>query len=376
MTDEATELKTAKDAILHNCAVFLDKYLAKQRNDKSLPPFFSQYAYTVDAYVEELKNAAIAGLRAGLRIASEKADLNVPRNEVMEKEWTPRLIWWLKYKMNAINFKWFSVEREPQGSIECARLNAPPEANIASNFFNKLSHRAFELYRTAKSSPFAEHIRGELPILFFGNLKEYLYSDIRILTLGRTPSLNEVTAGAKRFRESETDYATMFLPVPKPWETNQYLGVCNGYFRRTPNWEYFQRFNPILKELLASYTCEKNRCTIKRNLRKCRREGLIPQEMPLNIAVHFNYSTPLVLDKPWDAFSESEQNAFSLEDAFPEMLKALAPDIILCDFDIKGTFLAEGAKKTTIPADWKLPERYRDTPAYLRGKSQYILVLY
>ncbi|MBO4512148.1 MAG: hypothetical protein J5746_05240 [Victivallales bacterium] len=322
-----------------------------------------------------MKNAAIAGLRAGLRIASEKADLNVPRNEVMEKEWTPRLIWWLKYKMNAINFKWFSVEREPQGSIECALLKAPPENKLASNFFNKLSLRAFELYRAAKSSPFAEHVMGELPILFFGNLKEYLYSDIRILTLGRAPSLNEATAGANRFRESETDYSTMFLPVPRPWETNQYLGVCNGYFRRSPNWEYFQRFNPILKELLASYICEKNRSAIIRNVRKCRREGLIPLELPRSIAVHFNYSTPLVLNKPWDAFNESEQNAFSLEGAFPEMLKALAPDIILCDFDIQGTFLAEGAKKTTIPDDWELPEHHRDMPAYLRGKSQYILVL-
>ena len=91
--------------------------------------------------------------------------------------------------------------------------------------------------------------------------------------------------------------------------------------------------------------------------------------------MHFNYSTPLVLDKPWETLDKDEQKAFSLEDAFPEMLKALAPDIILCDFNIRGTILADGAKETTIPADWELSERYRDTPAYLRGKSQYILVL-
>ncbi|MBQ7175848.1 MAG: hypothetical protein IJS08_00415 [Victivallales bacterium] len=375
MATEEIELKTARDAILHNCAAFLDEYLARQRKDEALPQFFSQYDYTVDAYIDELKNAATAGLRAGFRMAAKRANLNVPRNKALEKEWTDFLIWWLKYKMNAINFKWFSVEREPQGSIECALLNAQPEAKVPSNFFNKLSHRAFELYRAAKSGPYAEHIRGELPILFFGNLKEYLYSDIRILTLGRAPSLNEVTAGTARFRESETDYSTMFLPMPRPWETNQYLGVCNGYFKRTPNWDYFQHFNPLLKELLASYICEKNRNAIIRNLRKCRREGLIPMELPLNIAVHFNYCTPLVLDNPWDAFNESEQKAFSLEEAFPEILKALAPDIILCDFDIKETFLAEGANETTIPADWELSERYRGTTAYLRGKSQYILVL-
>ena len=73
MTTKAIELNTVKDAILQNCAAFLDEYLDKQRKDEALPQFFSQYDYTVDAYVEELKNAAIAGLRAGFRHAAVRA---------------------------------------------------------------------------------------------------------------------------------------------------------------------------------------------------------------------------------------------------------------------------------------------------------------
>ena len=98
--------------------------------------------------------------------------------------------------------------------------------------------------------------------------------------------------------------------------------------------------------------------------------------MPLrSIAVHFNYYTPIALDRPWEELDDAEKRTFSMEDLFPEILDVMEPDIIVSDFDISGTCLAEGAKKTTVPSGWELTERYRDITAYLRGKEQYILVL-
>lgn len=373
MTD-SPNMTTARDAILWNCRIFLEDYLNEQSNGSNaewLKEYFSNYDYTVEKYIDELKNAAMVGLRAGLLRVQKMVELAVPRDKKLEKEWSERLIWRMKTKMNAVKNKWFSVEREPQGTIECALL----DRGIPSGFFNNLSLRAFELYRTAKGTPFAKYIKGDLPILFFGNLKEYLYSEIRILTLSKAPSSNEFTDGIERFQESEIDFTTLFHPMDKPWEINQYLGVCSGYFKRNPNWNYFQRFNPLLQDLLASYLCEKNRYAIKQHINKCRQEKLLSLEMLRNIVVHFNYSTPLVLDKPWDALTESEKEIFSLEDAFPDILKALSPDIIICDFDIKGTCLADGARKTTIPSDWELSESHGKIPAYLRGDSQYILII-
>jgi len=298
--------------------------------------------------------------------------------------------WWIRTGIRRISFKWFNTERTPQANIECALLHS----DKPSDFFNKLSLHVFELYRAGVKSPYSKHIIGSLPIMFFGNLSEYFYTNIKILTVGHAPSPNEFQEGAERFLESSIDYAKLFLPMAKQWETNQYLGACHGYFRRTPNWDYFQKFNPLLDEFWCSYLSEENRDVKKNNQRKARKIGLdnycqeacnSPMEkrdkmltslMPLrSIAVHFNYFTPIALDRPWNELDDDAKIVFCMEETVPEILDALAPDIIICDFDISGTCLAEGAKKITIPSDWELSERYRDTTAYLRGKEQYILVL-
>ena len=177
--------------------------------------------------------------------------------------------------------------------------------------------------------------------------------------------------------------------MAKPWETNQYLGACHGYFNRNPNWDYFQKFNPLLEELQSSYTCEPNRDDKRRNQRTARkigfenywlkvcsapmekRDGMLTSLMPF----HFNYCTPIALDRPWDELDDAAKKVFSMEEIFPELLSVLEPDIIICDFDIRGTCMADGAKRITVPADWELTERFRDTPAYLRGKDQYVLVI-
>lgn len=370
--NKTIEKQTAKDAIFKNCLSFLDKYLNEQLkgpDSQEMRDFFRQYDYTLERYVSELKEAASYRLLKALFWAEQKTDLNVPRNRKLEKQWTEICIFMMKGAMSRLRFKWFSVEHEPQGSIELSLT----KNHLPHDFFNNLSLRAFELYRNARKTPFTNHIRGVLPILFFGGLNDYLYSDLRILTLGKAPSQNEYKEGVERFHESEVDFSTMFLPVPRPWEINQYLNVCSKYFDRAPNREYFKRFNPVLQKLNASYTCEDLRNATSKNIIRHRQPK--DRKTQRNIAVHFNYYSPLMLDTTWDALSSKKRKVFSMEDIFPDILKALSPDIILCDFDIKGTCLAKGAKKTTIPSDWKLPKRYHEMPAYLRGKSQYILVL-
>ncbi len=380
--------------LLKKCIAYVEKCVKDYTSPaEELQKFFSKYDYTLEAYTEDLRQSAMHFLARGVKGAHKSnhhIDIVHPKDKEAMDFGKRYLGWWIRSGIRRVSFKWFSFERAPKANIECDLLYR----NKPSDFFNKLSLRVFEHYRAAAKSQYSKHLVGSLPVMFFGNLSEYFFTEIKILTVGRTPSPNEFQEETERFLESSIDYAKLFLPMVKPWEINQYLGVCNGYFRRTPNWDYFQKFNPLLEELQSSYICESNRDEKRRNQRAARkigfknywlkvcnapmekRNGMLTSLMPLlSVAVHFNYFTPIALYRPWEELNDAAKRVFSMEDIFPEILNVLEPDIILCDFDIDGTCLADGAKRTAIPTDWELPEHFRDTPAYLRGENRYVLVL-
>ncbi len=380
--------------LLKKCIAYVEKCVKDYTNPaEELQKFFSKYDYTLEAYTEELRKSALHFLARGVNCAhkhNHHTDIVHPKDKESMDFGKRYLGWWIRTGIRRVSFKWFNTEQGPKASIEGA-LN---RRNKPWDFFNKLSLRVFEHYRAAAKSQYSKHLVGNLPVMFFGNLTEYFSTEMKVLTVGRAPSPNEFQEGTERFLESSIDYEKLFIPMARPWETNQYLGACHGYFTRTPNWDYFLKFIPLLEEVQSRYICEPNREDKRRNqrtawkiglenywLKVCsapmeRRGGMLASLIPLlSIAVHVNYFSPIALDRPWEELDDDAKKVFSMEDVFPEILNVLEPDIILCDFDISGTHLADGAIRTAIPDDWELPERFRDTPAYLRGEDRYVLVL-
>ena len=363
------EVKQINDEAVKKSLAFLDNYLEQYRSgprSKWIKEYFSHYNYTVDAYIEELRKLAWSGLKRGLEYLTRKSRLSDKTVEDQSK----CLFWWMKSRMRKLSLKWFDIEREPQATIEYSLTKAGKNCD----YFREMVPRIFKFHRESKQGIHGAHVMGDLPILFFGRLTKYLHSDIRILTLGRMPPCDEFSGEVKRFQESEPeyDYTQFFQPIPMPWEVNIYLGACNSYFKRNPNWEYFKKFTPLLEELMGSYICEQNPWEASK---KKRLKMLDELRLSCNGAVHFNVSTPLVLDTPWEHLEESARAAFSLEEEFPKTLDVLNPDIIICDFDISETCLAKNAKKATIPQDWELSEKYMNMPAYSFGEDKYILEL-
>ena len=363
-------VKQINEDVIKKCFEFLNDYLEGYRSDPEsewIKEYFSQYNYTVDVFIEELRKAALIGLKRELKCLNPTR-LSRLSDKTVEDQ-SKYFFWFMRQMMRRrIEHKWFNFEREPQASIEYSLTNAGKNCD----YFRELVPRIFKFHREAKQGIHGAHVMGDLPILFFGNLRKYLHSDIRILTLGRMPPCDEFSGEVKRFRESEPehDYTQFFRPIPMPWEVNIYLGVCNSYFRRNPNWGYFKKFTPLLEELLGSYICEPDQQESSKKKYLTMWDEL---RFPCNIAVHFNVNTPLVLDTPWEHLEGNARAAFSLEEEFPKTLDVLNPDIIICDFDIRETCLAKNAKKATIPQDWELSEKYMNVPAYSFGEDKYIL---
>ena len=388
---EKKDLMEKYDDTIWECLAFLENYLEKQRTSPNLKwykKYFLKYDYTLEAYINDLRKAALFGMKQGLSRL-------VTRGMIDKTKEAQYVFWWMKHRMRQqVEYKWFGPLFLQQRLYD--ELHKTKADNHCSYFF-ELVPRIFKILREVKQGCHGAHVMGEFPILFFGNLLQYLGSDIRILTLGRTPSCDELSGNAKRFRESEPeyDYAQFFRPVRRPWEVNSYLSVCSHYFDRNPNWEYFKAFTPLLEELHGSYFCELNRFDLKKNMINLKENGWMDYlkkiqhasleerrnnmidglYLPYNIAVHFNYNTPLILDTPWEHLNEEAKATFNLEEEFPMILEVLDPDIIICDFDVSTTNLIKNAQKTTIPQDFELPEQYSKMPAYLFGHDKYILVI-
>ena len=85
-----------------------------------------------------------------------------------------------------------------------------------------------------------------IPILFFGDLKAYSLSKIRIVTVGLNPSLSEFPACSPFQRFPFAKYVTATDP-------DCYLDALSAYFRTDPYNRWFSSFEPMLNGIGASY---------------------------------------------------------------------------------------------------------------------------
>lgn len=193
------------------------------------------------------------------------------------------------------------------------------------HLFDELPWETFNHYRRVCSQSEGRHVHGKLPLLFLGDLVAYLSSDIRIITLSRTPNKNEFMDDIECFKESQMDYQII---MNRPWGNNEYLTLCNNYFKGTSNLSFFNKYTHLLSRWNAGYTALKNDTDTAEKR---------------NIAVHFFFNSPIALNCPWESITEKEQYELSFEEHFKDIFNTLAPHIILCDFDCSKTWLGKAA---------------------------------
>lgn len=89
-------------------------------------------------------------------------------------------------------------------------------------------------------------VRPSIPILYFGDLKAYRASPLRILTVGLNPSRKEFPTDSpfRRFPGGDRLVAN---------DVGALMKVLNGYFRADPYTSWFGSYEPVLNGLDASY---------------------------------------------------------------------------------------------------------------------------
>ena len=145
-------------------------------------------------------------------------------------------------------------------------------------------------------------VNPSLPILYFGDLEAYANSEIKILTVGKNPSVNE-------FRLNRNDLFS-FVRFPN-WDTSKrnLIESLNPYFREKPLRQWFSSFEPILNGLAASYYNGRNS----------------------NIALHTDICSPLATNPTWSKLPKEKQDLLFREGVliWKNLIEELQPDIML-----------------------------------------------
>ena len=139
-----------------------------------------------------------------------------------------------------------------------------------------------------------------IPILFFGNLRAYYSSRMRVLTVGLNPSLHEFPTDSpfQRFPLAESITAS---------ETGRYIDALSAYFRTDPYRGWFSAFEPLLNGLEASY-----------------------YEGQPSTVLHTDICSPVATDPTWSGLDPSVQRALE-KDGDPlwhALLKVLRPQMV------------------------------------------------
>jgi len=147
-------------------------------------------------------------------------------------------------------------------------------------------------------------VKPSLPILYFGDLEGYAKSGLKVITVGKNPSLNE-------FRlQKQEDYS--FVRFAK-WDAakKNLTEALNQYFKADayPFKQWFASFEPILNGLNTSYY------------------GGIKE----NIALHTDLCSPLATNPTWSKLSD-EKKASLFEGGlalWKQLIEELQPDVLL-----------------------------------------------
>jgi len=178
-------------------------------------------------------------------------------------------------------------------------------------------------------------VRPSLPILYFGNLDEYSFSSLKVITVGKNPSNNE-------FRLNNTDqYSYCRFNKWKP-EKGNLIEALNPYIEDKPL-SWFSCYEPVLNGMGCSYYPGK----IK------------------NRVLHTDICSPIATTPTWSKLTPQQQCVLSKEGniLWNLLIEALQPDIILISVP-RQLFLEnfDETGKTVITFDTKVDGSKRTEP--------------
>ena len=144
-------------------------------------------------------------------------------------------------------------------------------------------------------------VRPAVPILFFGDLRGYRASPLRVATVGLNPSRHEFPADSplRRFPPLEPDGRG---------KTTRYLDAMSAYFRNDPYRGWFNTFEAFLQGLGASYY-----------------DGAASR------ALHTDLCSPVATDPTWSGLPEDARSAL-VADGTPiwhALMEELQPQMVL-----------------------------------------------
>lgn len=145
----------------------------------------------------------------------------------------------------------------------------------------------FQLLSAAETAqaeaPKAVRVAPHVPILYFGRLSEYQKSDLRIVTVGLNPSVNEFPATSPLFRfPALTTYNAEQSNVAR---YGALQAAYEAYFDNDPYMRWFGNLERVLEGFSASF---------------CKRMG--------RTALHTDILSPIATSPTWSRLKKSDQS--------------------------------------------------------------------
>lgn len=194
----------------------------------------------------------------------------------------------------------------------------------------RLLERTILYYEKLKLLDFV--VTPSLPVLYFGDLKKYMASNLRIITVGKNPSDNEFRINKKE------NYS--FVRFPN-WDNNKekLTDVLNEYFEVIPLKNWFSCYEPILNGMSASYYSQNG----------------------IHTAIHTDICSPLATTPTWSKLSNENKQLLFTEGhlIWIELIEELQPDLMLVSIP-RGLFNAIFENKTNLFLSFK--EKKDGTP--------------
>lgn len=205
-----------------------------------------------------------------------------------------------------------------------------------------LINRTFIHFNSLKDNEWI--VSESIPILFFGDLKAYNKSPLRIITVALNPSDKEFSE--VRFDTSEEVFKNH----------NLYLKSLSEYFELNPyNW--FHRYEKLLQNLGASYYSSDKRPSFT----CCPNDPIIN-----NYVLHTDIRSPIATSKTWSDLTSHEERKLKLvlenkgKEIWFDLLNRLKPHLVimsgaksLCDY------FDNHWQEISLPQDFKASHKMR-----------------
>lgn len=177
--------------------------------------------------------------------------------------------------------------------------------------FDKIIEATWQHFYEIEGKEFV--VPNSIPILFFGNIKKYFNSPLKIITVAKNPSHNEFPEGFKRFNTDR-------LSLKK---NDVYLDTLSEYFDRSPLFEWFNHFEKLLQHLDASYYDE--------DYPMLKGKITFDWKPQINCALHTDICSPIATNPTWTKLDKKQQEQIQVygKILWHKLVEILEPDLIL-----------------------------------------------